>query len=432
MNKLPRPYLGLAFLTGLNLFNYLDRNVLSSVLDPIQQDLSLNNTEGGQLASAFMIGYFCTAPLFGYLGDRSPRKWLIAIGVFFWSVGTILSGFCHSYWPLIACRVLVGLGEASYATLAPSWISDLFSPARRNNAFTIFYVAIPVGSALGYEAGSIALGHGGWRGGFLWAGVPGLLLALLLLLLREPVRGAADEGIATDADGNPAVGKPTLRDIGSLFVIPNYVLIVLGYTAYTFALGAFSVWAPKFLHRTHGMDLGRANFLFGLILAATGLVSTLVGGLIATAWHRRNPAGYALLSTLSVFLAIPVAYAAFLVGTAAGAITCLGGAMFFLFLSTGPINTLTVESVPIALRGSAMAVSIFAIHLLGDLTSPTIVGYLADLGARPDQPDAGLQHALLLLPTVLIVCAVLWAWLAWRQRQNAGLMGSIPGAPSHA
>ena len=406
-------YLGLAFLTGLNLFNYLDRNVLASVLDPIQTDIGLNNAEGGQLASAFMIGYFLTAPVFGYLGDRSPRKWLIAIGVFFWSVGTILTGFCHSYWPLIACRVLVGLGEASYATLAPSWISDLFSPARRNNAFTIFYVAIPVGSALGYEAGSIALNHGGWRGGFLWAGAPGLLLALLLLALREPKRGAAD----VTEEGAPPVGKPTIRDIGSLFAIPNYLLIVLGYTAYTFALGAFAVWAPKFLHRTHDMDLSRANFLFGLILAVTGLISTMVGGLIATAWQRRTPAGYAWLSTVSVVLAIPVAYAAFLVGSAGSAITCLAAAMFFLFLSTGPINTLTVESVPIALRSSAMAVSIFTIHLLGDLLSPTAVGYLADLGAQPGQPDAGLPRALLLLPTVLIVGAALWAWLAWRQRQ---------------
>ena len=411
-------FLGLAFLTGLNLFNYLDRNVLSSVLDPIQTDLGLNNAEGGQLASAFMVGYFLTAPLFGYLGDRSPRKWLIAIGVFFWSVGTILTGFCHSYWPLVACRVLVGLGEASYATLAPSWISDLFSPARRNNAFTIFYVAIPVGSALGYEAGSIALAHGGWRGGFLWAGAPGLLLALLLLFLREPQRGAADVG----TDGGPPVGKPTVRDVGSLFAIPNYLLIVLGYTAYTFALGAFAVWAPKFLHRTHEMDLSRANFLFGVILAVTGLVSTMVGGLLATAWQRRNPAGYALLSTISVILAIPVAYAAFLVGSAGSAITCLAAAMFFLFLSTGPINTLTVESVPVALRGSAMAVSIFTIHLFGDLLSPTVVGYLADQGARPGRPDAGLPHALLLLPTVLILGAALWGWLAWRQREVPTLL----------
>ena len=425
MNINPRPYLGLAFLTGLNLFNYLDRNVLSSVLDPIQTDLSLNNAQGGYLASAFMIGYFCTAPVFGYLGDRSPRKWLIAIGIFFWSVGTILSGFCHSYWPLIGCRILVGLGEASYATLAPSWISDLFPTERRNNALTIFYIAIPVGSALGYEAGSVALGHGGWRTGFLWAGAPGLLLALLLLFLREPARGAADRL----PDGEASVGQPTVRDIGSLFGIPNYVLIVLGYTAYTFALGAFAVWAPKFLHRSHGMDLGKADFLFGIILAVTGLVSTLLGGLIATAWHKRNRAGYALLSAVSVALAVPVAFAAFLVGTANLAIICLAAAMFFLFLSTGPINTLTIESVPIALRGSAMAVSIFVIHLLGDLTSPFIVGYLADRGAKPANPDAGLQGALLLLPAMLIVCVGMWGWLAWRQTRGLSSGGTaVPGA----
>ena len=147
MNMAPRPYLGLVFLTGLNLFNYLDRYVLASVIPPIKAELQLSDGQIGWLSSAFMIGYFATAPIFGYLGDRSSRKALIAFGVVFWSLGTILTAYCHEYSTLIACRVLVGLGEASYATLAPAWIADLFPPARRNNALTIFYVATPVGSA---------------------------------------------------------------------------------------------------------------------------------------------------------------------------------------------------------------------------------------------------------------------------------------------
>ena len=138
MKRGTHPYLGLAFLTGLNLFNYLDRQVLASVVPPIEKELLLNDAQIGYLTSAFMIGYFATSPIFGYLGDRSPRKWLIASGVFFWSLGTVLSGFCHGFWTFIACRVLVGLGEASYATLAPAWLSDLFPSERRNNALTDF------------------------------------------------------------------------------------------------------------------------------------------------------------------------------------------------------------------------------------------------------------------------------------------------------
>ena len=139
----------LFILTGLNLFNYLDRYVLSAVLSPLQKELAINDGQAGRLVTAFMIGYFVTSPFFGWLGDRCPRKWLIAAGIFVWSLGTMLTGFAPTYVSMICFRVLVGLGEASYATISPSLISDSYAPQKRNNAITIFYVAIPVGAALG-------------------------------------------------------------------------------------------------------------------------------------------------------------------------------------------------------------------------------------------------------------------------------------------
>lgn len=405
--------LSLIFLTGLNLFNYLDRYVLAAVLPPLSKELSLSDGQAGWLVSAFMLGYFCTSPIFGYFGDRSPRKWLIAFGIFFWSLGTILSGFCHTYWTLIGCRLLVGLGEASYATLAPAWLADLFPAARRNNALTIFYVAIPVGSALGYILGGVALDHGGWRTGFIWAGAPGLLLALLLLMLREPARGASDDPLA-ETIPQP---KPSWLDTVHLFRIKDFNLVLLGYTAYTFALGAFAPWAPTFLHRVHGLETSKGDHFFGIVLVFAGLVGTLLGGLAATAWQKRNPAGYASVLTLSVALAIPVAFGAFMVQSLAVSMTLMGAAMFLLFLPTGPINTLIVESVPMALRASAMAASIFAIHLFGDLWSPPAIGWLADAWRFPSNPGAGLQRAVLVLPAALALGAVFWAWLAWRKRR---------------
>ena len=415
MKKEASPYLSLAFLTGLNLFNYLDRYVLSAVLPPLQLDLRLNDAQGGFLASAFMLGYFVSSPVFGYLGDRSSRKWLIAFGVFFWSIGTILSGYCHSYSAMIACRLLVGLGEASYATLAPAWLADLFPSARRNNALTIFYVAIPVGSALGYGAGSLALLHGNWRDGFFWAGLPGIILALLLLFLQEPRRGAAD-AVAADPDSpTSSAAKPTWRDTFRLFRIIDFTLVLLGYTAYTFALGAFAVWGPKFLYLRHHLELHKADFFFSLSLAVSGLVGTMVGGFLATAWQKRNPAGYALLLALSIAAAVPVAAVAFLSTSTLVSMSCLAAAMFLLFLSTGPTNTLIVESVPVTMRASAMAASIFVIHLFGDFGSPPAVGKLADWLSQPQSPAAGLQRAVLVLPAVLAVGAFFWGWLAKRK-----------------
>ncbi len=406
--------LSLAFLTGLNLFNYLDRYVLVAVLTPLSKELSLSDGSAGWLVSAFMFGYFCTAPIFGYLGDRYPRKWLIAFGIFFWSLGTILSGTCHTYWTLIGCRLLVGLGEASYATLAPAWLADLFPSARRNNALTIFYVAIPVGSALGYILGGLALEHGGWRTGFIWAGAPGLLLALLLLMLSEPARGASDD--PTHEGSSEA--KPSLGDVVRLFRIGDFNLVLLGYTAYTFALGAFAPWAPAFLNRVHDLETSKGDHFFGIVLVFAGLVGTLLGGWIATRWQRRNPAGYALVLTISVAAAVPVAVVAFVAHSLAVSMVCLGASMFLLFLPTGPINTLIVESVPIALRGSAMAASIFAIHLFGDLWSPPAIGWLADVWRASGDAGAGLRRAVLMLPVVLALGAGFWAWLAWRKSRE--------------
>src|SRR5882757_7044180 len=183
----------LFILTGLNLFNYLDRYVLSAVLAPLQKDLGINDGQAGRLVTAFMLGYFVTSPVFGWLGDRCSRKWLIAAGIFVWSAGTVLTGFAGTFAMMISFRVLVGLGEASYATISPSLISDSYAPAKRYNALTIFYVAIPVGAALGTIIGGIIAAQWGWRHAFIWAGVPGLFLALVMLPFADPKRGRTED-----------------------------------------------------------------------------------------------------------------------------------------------------------------------------------------------------------------------------------------------
>lgn len=394
----------LAALTGINLFNYLDRQVLPAVLTPLKAELGLSDGELGTVAVAFMLGYFLTSPFFGYLGDRVPRKWLIVLGILVWSLGTVLSGWAHGYLELILYRVLVGLGEASYGTISPGWIADLYPPARRNWRISIFYVAIPVGSALGYIIGGTVAAHWGWRAAFLWAGAPGFLLALALLALREPVRGASDR----TGEGSPAAPAAALSGLASyarLLGLPTYLLVVAGYVAQTFAVGGFAFWAPTFLHRVHGMDLEPADHFFGLSLVLTGLSATLAGGWAGTVWNRRNPAGYAWVLALSAAAAAPAAFAAFLLPDLALAKAALVAAMFFIFLPTGPTNTLILETVPAAMRASAMAASIFAIHFFGDLWSPKVIGVLSD---RFD-----LQKAVLwTLPEALVICAFFWAWLA--------------------
>ena len=406
MNRRLSPAWTLTILTGLNLFNYVDRFILASVLPPLQKDLGINDAQGGTIGSAFMVGYFLTSPFFGYLGDRFSRKWLIALGIFVWSLGTVLTGLAPSFTILLCFRVLVGLGEASYATISPSLISDNYAATKRNMALTIFYVAIPIGAALGTILGGQIAKASDWRHAFIWAGAPGLVLALIMLPFKEPERGTA-EGAGAEARATPKV-----KDVLNLFRLPKYMIVVLGYTAYTFALGAFQFFGPKFFVVAHKMELTAADNFFGAALVVTGLLGTFVGGYLGSVWQKRHPAGYAWLLGLSVAAAVPLVLMGFTLEHRVMAQAYLVAAMFFLFFSTGPVNTLILDTVPLNLHASAMAVSIFMIHLLGDWWSPTIVGWLSDSWQS-------LPKAVLILPVALLVAAVLWLALAMKTSREA-------------
>ncbi len=392
------PIGSLVVLTGLNLLDYIDRWVLASVFTPLKAELRLSDEQLGTLQSAFTWGYFLTAPIFGYLGDRVPRRWLIAAGVAVWSFGTLMSGHANQVTSLMIFRVLVGFGEASFGTISPSWIADLFPKTKRNNAISVFYLAIPVGSALGYVIGGSVAAHYGWRAAFQWVGYPGLFLAGLLFLLREPARGAADAEVVAPA----ATGW---RAFWELRRYRRYLLVVAGYAAETFALGGFAVWAPAFLYRVHHMSNEAANHFFGAALAGTGLTATMLGGWLGTRWQRRTGVGYEWILVLSAVAAAPVGFAAFLIPTLGWAKVALVAAMFLLFFCTGPVNTLILETVPAAMRATAMAASIFAIHMFGDVWSPRIVGFFSDRWND-------LQRAALwVLPASLVVSAFFWIWL---------------------
>jgi MFS family permease len=204
------------------------------------------------------------------------------------------------------------------------------------------------------------------------------------------------------------IPKPAFRDFLKLFVNAEYQLIIWGYVAYTFVLGAFAFWGPTFLEKVHELSTTGADRFFGGVLVVTGLVGTLFGGFLATAWQKRHRAGYAWMLCISILLAVPASLVAFMSSSTAVSKLFLGISMFLLFLSTGPTNTLIIESVPMNLRASAMALSIFMIHLFGDMWSPEIVGRLADAWG------GSLQKAVLLLPCVLVVGGLFWVALAVR------------------
>jgi MFS family permease len=409
----------IVLLTSLNLLNYIDRMIVAAVLLKIQAPvaeggLALSNFKAGALATAFLLGYFVTSPYFGARADKGARKGLIAFGVAVWSIATVASGFADSFVMLLAARVVVGVGEASYATLAPTIIDDLTPPQSKGRALAIFYLAIPVGSALGYLIGGFIEARWGWRSAFYICGGPGLLLALTCMLIVEPERKLRE------AKGNVLDGLRTLARI------PLFRRAVLGYCAYTAALGAFAHWAPQFIASRFSTELTNetANYYFGLITVLAGVIGTVVGGQWAdrtqrtlppvsneTAFDsRENRVGVnALLRVCAIGMvwAAPFAGAAFLMPTPLMFFACAFLAEIGLFLSTSPVNAIGLRAVPPELRASSMAAMIFAIHLFGDLWSPSLLGLLKDFL----EPTV----AMMALPITFAVSAFVW----WPRKSEA-------------
>jgi MFS transporter, Spinster family, sphingosine-1-phosphate transporter len=393
--------LALAILSGINLLNYLDRYVVSAVLPDLKQaPLRLTDSELGSLMSGFIIVYMLAAPLFGRLGDRGSRPKPIAVGVFLWSLATGLSGLARSYLQLLGARALVGIGEAAYGTIAPSLLADFFEKRTRGRAFAIFNMAIPVGAALGFIVGGLVRQRFGWHMAFYVAGAPGVLLAIWILRIPDPPRGAKDEEDAGAAavPGTPPPGSWSVY-LALLRQRP-YVLTVLGYAAYTFALGGLAYWMPTFLERVRGISAGEASTGFGAIVVVTGFVGTFVGGWLGDYWLKFSRQAYLWMSGWATVLAVPAAYVALSAGAPSVFYPALIVAELLLFMSTGPINTAIVNLVNPVERASAVALSIFAIHLLGDALSPWMIGTLSDLSS--------LGTAVLIVPAAVAICAVLW------------------------
>ncbi len=384
----------LALLLAVNLLNYIDRQALYAVFPLIKSDLQLSDTALGLLGSAFMLCYMLAAPLFGRLGDRANRARLAAGGLVVWSLATMLSGMASSYRMLLAARSLVGVGEASFGTVSPGLVADYFPREKRGRMLSLFFLAIPVGSALGYLLGG-QLGQAfGWQRAFLLVGLPGLLLALPLYFLAEPRR-------SNDSADSSATEK-VLPELRRFLSNRSYLYATLSMAAMTFALGGLAQWAPSFLHRSFGLEVARGSTIFGMITVASGIIGTLAGGWLGDQFQRRTPAGYLYVSAAGFLLGVPAMTLALMTADLTICLAAIFAAELFLFLNTGPLNTVLVNVVAPGRRAMGFAINIFTIHALGDAISPAIIGVLSDRW--------GLSGALLITPVAVLFAAGFALW----------------------
>lgn len=367
-SRLSPASLTLALLIALNLLNYIDRYILPGEISLIQNEFHASDQQMGALTTALFITYMLTAPLTGWLGDRFRRKPLIIAGAVLWSLATLATAWVHDYWSLYFRHAIVGIGEATFGIFAPAVLADFYPERDRNRILSIFYVAIPLGAALGYEAGGRLGTLWGWRAPFFLCAFPGLVVAALYGWLgREPERGGADRVAPSEVRATAA----------GLFRNPAFLTATFGLATLTFATGGISNWMPEFLRRFSGLSTSRAAFTVAAITAIDGIAATAVGGWIAQRWLRRDDRALYLLSFWSVALTLPFGALVFF-GPRQFAVPSLAVAEFFLFLNTGPLNAAIVNSVSAPVRATAVSLNLFCIHAFGDTFSPQIIGAVSD------------------------------------------------------
>lgn len=414
---LPGARSALVLLLFINLFNYLDRQVLAAVVPDLRRAFfgggleASNGLTGfldwfqhtfgfkpenaliGLLSMAFMVTYMLVAPVFARLSERRSRWIIISIGVVLWSLASGGSGLATSFGMLLITRLFVGVGEAAYGPIAPTVISDFYPVAIRGRVLAWFYLAIPVGSALGYVFGEQIAKTWSWRYAFYAVVIPGIALGIWALFKPEPPRGQTD-GVA-EAGG----GSAGWRDYLVLARTPSYVCATLGMCAMTFAMGGIGFWMVDYVKEYRGVT-GSASTTFGLILTVAGLTATLSGGMAGDRLKQRFPGSYFLVSAIAMFAGFPaflgVLYAPFPLAWGFIFLAC-----FCLFFNTGPTNTILANVSPPAIRSQAFALNILVIHALGDVISPVIIGLVSD--------KYGMNRAFLIVGLMFLVSGAIWA-----------------------
>jgi MFS family permease len=385
----------LFLLLSINVFNYIDRQILAALEPEIRATFFAPGDvsamwKTGLLGDAFFVTYMISAPILGLLADRISRWIIVGSAVILWSLASGGSGLATTFAILFATRIFVGIGEGGYGPAAPTILADLFPIEIRGRVMAIFYTAIPVGSALGYVIGGVVGAHLGWRWAFYLVTLPGLLLGLLCFWQRDP-----------RVSGHHLVQESARRGIGDylrLFRTRSYLINCVAQTLMTFVMGGLGFWAAAYLrYRNQSPDVGMT--IFGLIMVAAGLVSTLLGGIIADRLRSRFAGSYFWVSGIGMLIACPLFVATLYIPFPAAWITMFL-AIFFLFLNTGPSNTALANVSPPAVRATAFAANIFVVHAFGDVQAFWLLGYIGG--------HANMHVAFLFVSAIILASGVTW------------------------
>ena len=390
----------LGILVVVYTFNFIDRQILSILLQPVKDDLGLSDTAMGMLTGFAFAAFYATLGIpIARFADRSNRRNLVAWALGVWSLMTALSGLAQNFWHLLAARIGVGIGEAGCSPPAHSMIADYYPADQRATALGIYSLGIPFGIMFGLFAGGWINEFFGWRAAFFVVGLPGILLALVVrLTLREPPRGMA-EGRADSAD-QPGVGE-TLQYLWAKksFRHMSFAAALTAFVGY-----GFITWAPSFLTRSFGMGTGEIGTWFGLILGIPGGIGIALGGYLADRFGARDPKWFLWTTAAALLICVPLNIVVFFSTNSTTALLAMILPVLLGNFYQATTFSQTQGISALRMRAVAAGILLFIINIIGLGLGPQLVGILSDV-LNPEYGDESLRWALL-------ICSLVYVWAA--------------------
>jgi len=398
----------LIMLTIAYTFNFIDRQILVILQEPIKRDMGLSDAQLGLLSGfSFALVYITAGIPIAYWADRGNRRNIITIAVTVWSGMTALSGFAQSYSQLLLARIGVGIGEAGGSPPAHAMISDYYPPEERATALSIYSTGVHIGVLIGFLAGGFIAQLLGWRAAFMAVGVPGVIFAVIFFLtVREPERGRWET--RAQAEYKPTLGETfkVLMGYRSFW----YLSAGAGLTAFAgYGNGNFT---PSFLMRSHGLEVANVGVLLAIFGGGGGMLGTLLGGYLGDRFGATDKRWYLWIPSIAGAAALPLAVPYLLLDNTVIVI----GLMFFvtILINTylGPCLAISHDLVPPAMRALTSAILFFVLNLIGLGMGPLTAGLLSDYFTKTYGGDDGLRYAMLVVAAISSVGVLMFALAA--------------------
>lgn len=407
-----KPYIRyvIGILTVVYVFNFVDRQILSILMQPIKEEMQISDTALGFLSGiAFALFYATLGMPIARLADKNSRVTIITVCLSLWSVMTAICGLAQNYWQLLFSRIMVGVGEAGGGPCSHSLIADYVPLENRSTALGIFALGIPIGLLIGFLLGGWLEELYGWRAAFMAVGLPGLMLAVIVrLTLREPPRGYADQAtpngfaLASGGRSTARAEQPPMRLVAQQ-LWKQTSFRHLAFASGVQAIAGYGViqWVPSFLHRSYQMTSGEIGTALALIIGIGGAIGTLAGGMIADRMGKRDMRWHLWVPGIGGALSAPFAFFIYTADTAFATLSLFVLPVIFINAYHGPVFAMTQALAPIRMRAMASAVLLFVINIIGLGLGPQVVGIASDLLA-PYYGGESLRYALLSVSMVYI------------------------------